>query len=54
MTQTGNQILTLEGLRFAGLMTYPSLPETAAVFGHWLHSDQPEVFLAVMRRFLHL
>jgi esterase len=22
--------------------------------GHWLHSDQPEVFLAVMRRFLHL
>ena len=22
--------------------------------GHWVHSDQPEVFLAVMRRFLHL
>lgn len=22
--------------------------------GHWLHSDQPEVFLAVVRRFLHL
>jgi esterase len=22
--------------------------------GHWLHSDQPEVFLAVLRRFLHL
>ena len=22
--------------------------------GHWLHSDQPEVFLTVMRRFLHL
>jgi esterase len=22
--------------------------------GHWLHSDQPEVFLSVMRRFLHL
>jgi pimeloyl-ACP methyl ester carboxylesterase len=22
--------------------------------GHWLHSDQPDVFLAVMRRFLHL
>ena len=22
--------------------------------GHWLHSDQPEVFLAIMRRFLHL
>jgi pimeloyl-ACP methyl ester carboxylesterase len=22
--------------------------------GHWLHSDQPDVFLSVMRRFLHL
>ena len=22
--------------------------------GHWLHSDQPDVFLAVIRRFLHL
>ncbi len=22
--------------------------------GHWLHSDQPEVFLAIIRRFLHL
>ena len=22
--------------------------------GHWLHSDQPDVFLAVLRRFLHL
>ena len=22
--------------------------------GHWLHSDQPEVFMAVIRRFLHL
>ena len=22
--------------------------------GHWLHSDQPEVFLTVLRRFLHL
>jgi esterase len=22
--------------------------------GHWLHSDQPDVFVAIMRRFLHL
>jgi pimeloyl-ACP methyl ester carboxylesterase len=22
--------------------------------GHWLHSDQPEVFVTIMRRFLHL
>jgi len=22
--------------------------------GHWLHSDQPDVFISVMRRFLHL
>ena len=22
--------------------------------GHWVHSEQPEVFLAIMRRFLHL
>jgi esterase len=22
--------------------------------GHWLHTDQPEVFLSVLRRFLHL
>ena len=22
--------------------------------GHWVHSEQPQVFLAIMRRFLHL